>query len=57
MDQAHGYCIWLLSSWLLWLGSALKEWSGVSKKPGILIFGIITILAVIVVGYGNSLHN
>lgn len=42
----------------LW-GVALKEWSGVSKKTrNTIIAGIATIiLAVIVVGYGNSLHE
>lgn len=57
------------SSWILHMafiilvanfwGFALKEWNGVSKKTrNTIIFGIfLIILAVIVVGYGNSLHN
>lgn len=57
------------SSWILHMafiilvancwGFALREWNGVSKKTrNTIIIGIITIiLAVIVVGYGNSLHN
>ncbi|RYY54529.1 MAG: L-rhamnose/proton symporter RhaT [Chitinophagaceae bacterium] len=42
----------------LW-GFALKEWNGVSKKTrNTIIFGIfMIILAVVVVGYGNSLHK
>ncbi|RYF85642.1 MAG: rhamnose/proton symporter RhaT, partial [Chitinophagaceae bacterium] len=57
------------SSWILHMafiilvangwGFALKEWSGVSKKTRntILLGIILIILAVIVVGYGNSLHD
>lgn len=57
------------SSWILHMafiilvancwGFALKEWSGVSKKTrNTIVLGIfIIILAVVVVGYGNSLHN
>ncbi|HRP54669.1 L-rhamnose/proton symporter RhaT [Agriterribacter sp.] len=57
------------SSWILHMafiilvangwGFALKEWSGVSKKTErTIIAGIATvILAVVVVGYGNSLHK
>ncbi len=42
----------------LW-GFALKEWKGVSKKTRTtIIIGIITIIAsVILVGYGNALHQ
>jgi L-rhamnose-H+ transport protein len=42
----------------LW-GFALKEWNGVSNKTRTtIITGIITILAsVIMVGYGNALHQ
>lgn len=57
------------SSWILHMafiilvancwGFALKEWNGVTKKTrNTIIFGIfVIILAVVVVGYGNSLHN
>ena len=57
------------SSWILHMafiilvangwGFALGEWSGVSRKTrNTIIAGIILIiLAVVVVGYGNSLHN
>ena len=57
------------SSWILHMafiilvanfwGFALKEWKGVSKKTrNTIILGIfLIILAVIVVGYGKSLHN
>ena len=57
------------SSWILHMafiiltanmwGIVLKEWTGVNKKSTTMIaMGIITIIiSVLVVGYGNSLHQ
>ncbi len=57
------------SSWILHMafiilvanmwGLVLKEWKGVSKKTNtVIIAGILIIaLSVLVVGYGNSIHN